>query len=62
MRPEGTQISLHNFEFFGPNCMIIAEKFYAQEELKPLGMKLESCNFVQLIDGGTGGGTQAARR
>ena len=35
MRPEGTQISLHNFEFFGPNCMIIAEKFYAQEEPKP---------------------------
>lgn len=29
LRPEGAQISLHNFDFLGPNCVIIAEKFYA---------------------------------
>ena len=61
LRPECTQISLDNFEFFGPNCMRIAEKFYAQQELK-LGMKLESCKLCQFIDPRTGGRTQAARR
>ena len=24
LRPEGAQISLHNFDFLGPNCVIIA--------------------------------------
>ena len=41
--------------------MIIAEKFYAQEQLKRWNetRKLQLCQF---IDGRTGGGTQAARR
>ena len=41
--------------------MIIAEKFYTQEELKAWNetRKLQLCQF---IDGRTGGGTQAARR
>ena len=56
LRPEGAQISLHNFDFWGPNCMIVAEKCYAQEELKPWNetRKLQLCAIYR--------GAQAAAR
>ena len=51
MRPQCTQISLHNFDFFGPNCMIVAEKCYAQEELKPWNetRKLQLCAIYRRV-------------
>ena len=53
LRPEGVQISSHNFLFW-PKLL---------EELKPLN-ETRKLHFLQFIDGvcGTGGGTQAARR
>ena len=37
--------------FFGPNCIIISEKFYAQEELKPWNetRKLQLCAIYRWV-------------
>ena len=60
--PWGTRSSSFPGYLFWPklhdNCIKILR---AVEELKPLN-ETRKLHFLQFIDGGTGGGTQAARR
>ena len=52
---------MHDFKFFGPNCMIIAETFYALRKSClvscNLGMKLDELQLCAIYRRGTGGGT-----